>query len=618
MIYEQNLEKMQKFQTGLYNRICETDFSWDVDRIEIEYARNEEPVVVYIQNDGTRVYLNSRYNPSKEAEKFMGDFVDLPEKATLVMIGFGNGAHIREFISKSQKDGTNCIVYEPCKDLFMKILHEVDVTDILGDSRVHIIVKDINDKYTEIFLEIYISNVNEKTNKHISLPKYRQVFPEDCNSFLEVLKNRYDDIAIEKNTIHKYGERVAYNTIHNMCFLPGCRSGVEYMNKFPKDLPGIVVAAGPSLEKNVELLKKAKGHALIIVVDTAIKIVMSHGIIPDMVISIDNHKPVHLFDVKGLEKIPFLAEMAANTEVLEFLKSEQLIFYSADSIVWDKLFREAGSEIRQIYAGGTVAIDAMANLIEWGFKRIIMVGQDLMLTGNKFHAGEEKIEDLSAFRGCRIIKIKDIYGNDGYTYPDFYIYIREIEKLAGRFDVQFIDATEGGAFINNTDIMTLEEAINEYCTNEYDIDGIIQNNERIFVGDKKDLPYRKMHEMKEHLIDMKLSLEQGVDACEQGWTLLENKQYDVEKLKNINAILEDVDSKYENFDESVCVLKCASDGYYEFEDEFYLIEDDHIKESIRMYKKSAAYYQSIADAIPKIIEMVDGAMKCWDSMYDEK
>ena len=117
---------------------------------------------------------------------------------------------------------------------------------------------------------------------------------------------------------------------------------------------------------------------------------------------------------------------------------------------------------------------------------------------------------------------------------------------------------------------------------------------------------------------MKLSLEQGVDACEQGWTLLENKQYDVEKLKNINAILEDVDSKYENFDESVCVLKCASDGYYEFEDEFYLIEDDHIKESIRMYKKSAAYYQSIADAIPKIIEMVDGAMKCWDSMYDEK
>ena len=81
MIYEQNLEKMQYFQNALYNNICDSDFMWDENRAELEYARNGEPVVAYIREDGTKVYLNSKYNPSKEAEKFMGDFISAYRQA---------------------------------------------------------------------------------------------------------------------------------------------------------------------------------------------------------------------------------------------------------------------------------------------------------------------------------------------------------------------------------------------------------------------------------------------------------------------------------------------------------------------------------------------------------
>lgn len=616
MIYEQNLSQLKYSEHDIYEKICDSDFYWDGSRSIVEYAKNGEPIVVYIREDGKKEYLNSRYNPTKEAEKFMEDSVDLPEKATLVLIGFGNGAHIREFISKSKNEDTNCIVYEPCKDLFMRILHDIDITDILKDKRVHIVVNGINNKKAGVYSEIYISSVNRKSNKHIALPKYRNLFPEACDDFLKVLKNTYEDIEVERNTVRVYGERAANNGIQNLCYLPGCYSSAEYIDKFPKDLPGIVVSAGPSLEKNVEMLKKAKGRALIITVDTAVKTVMSHGIIPDMVISIDNHKPVRLFDVKGLEKVPFLAEMAANTEVLEFLKPEKLIFYSADSPVWDELFATVGSGIRQIYAGGTVAIDAMANLIEWGFKTIIMVGQDLMLTGNRYHAGENKIQDFSDLP-YRVVKVKDIYGEEGYTTSDFAIYIREIAKVAERFDVKFIDATEGGALIENTEIMTLQEAIEQYCSKECDIDQIISNNRCLFIDEQKNLPFQKLQKMKEHLMSMKDMLEQGVSACEKGWTLLEHKQFDVQSLKEINALLEEVDAQYADFEESVYVLKCASDGYYEFEDDFYQVESDHIQESIRMYKKSAAYYKSIADAIPRVVDMVEQAIERWHKMYNE-
>lgn len=65
------------------------------------------------------------------------------------------------------------------------------------------------------------------------------------------------------------------------------------------------------------------------------------------------------------------------------------------------------------------------------------------------------------------------------------------------------------------------------------------------------------------------------------------------------------------------MLKCASDGYFEFEDDFYMVESDHIQEAIRMYKKSAAYYKSIADAIPKVVDMVEQAIERWHKMHNE-
>ena len=616
MCFEKNLEQLKICHDCLYEKVVDTTFEWDENRVTIEKARNGEPVVVYIK-DGIKQYLNSRYNPSKEAEKYMEDAVNLTQKSTLVIVGFGNGFHVREFIDKVEEADTNCIVFEPSKDIFMRILHDIDISDILSNQRVHIVVHGMNDAIGTFLCSEYIHVVNEKTNIHIVLPKYQQLFPETCEEIVNTLRNRYQDLIVERNTIKKYGEQGAYNYIHNMCFLPGCRSSVEYIGKFPKGLPGIVVSAGPSLEKNVELLKKVKGRAVILVVDSAIRMVMSKGIIPDMVITMDNHKPVQLFEVPGVEKIPFLIDMSANTEVLEKVKPEKLVVYSADSIIIDQLFKETGSDVRQIYVGGSVALDAMANFVEWGLKTIIFIGQDLMFTNNKVHAGEDEIQDMSQF-SYKVVKVKDIYGNEGYTTGDYNIYIREIEKLAERLpDVHFVDATEGGAFIKNTEIMTLQDAIDRYCSKEYNLAEILNYPTKLFVDENAELPIRKMYEMQKHLEKMKKTMEKGVDACNRGAYLLENRNYDVIQLKKINELLQYVDNQYEHFDESVMVLKCTSESYYEFEDSFYVQEEDDILEAIRMYKKSAAFYKSIADAIPKVSSMVDGAIERWNRMYGE-
>ena len=85
----------------------------------------------------------------------------------------------------------------------------------------------------------------------------------------------------------------------------------------------------------------------------------------------------------------------------------------------------------EIFAGGSVALDAMALAIDWGFKRIIMIGQDLAMTGNKQYADGENLNQNTSFNSPTLY-VKDIYGNDVLTKKDYYTFIRSIEDLAYR------------------------------------------------------------------------------------------------------------------------------------------------------------------------------------------
>ena len=83
-------------------------------------------------------------------------------------------------------------------------------------------------------------------------------------------------------------------------------------------MPAIVVAAGPSLNKNIDELKRAKGKAFIIAVDTAIKPLLKKGIIPDMFAIVDGKKPIELVQNEEVKKIPLLTSISASHDVLEY------------------------------------------------------------------------------------------------------------------------------------------------------------------------------------------------------------------------------------------------------------------------------------------------------------
>ncbi len=73
--------------------------------------------------------------------------------------------------------------------------------------------------------------------------------------------------------------------------------GIQFFYKKDKlkNIPAFFVAAGPSLEKNIQELKRVKDHGLIICADVILYRLMDEGIEPDIVVTIDPSDTIQKF-----------------------------------------------------------------------------------------------------------------------------------------------------------------------------------------------------------------------------------------------------------------------------------------------------------------------------------
>ena len=102
---------------------------------------------------------------------------------------------------------------------------------------------------------------------------------------------------------------------------------VNYVSTPPLELlrdrfagdPGVVIAAGPSLARNIDQLGALKGKAVLCAVQTALRPLTEHGIVPDFVTSLDFHEMSRKFfeGIAHLDQIHLVAEPKATWHVID-------------------------------------------------------------------------------------------------------------------------------------------------------------------------------------------------------------------------------------------------------------------------------------------------------------
>lgn len=464
-VYQKNMACIRESNPYLWETLLEPEESAYEVFSDISVTGEK---IVGITADGKEWYFNSRYAPEEAVNVWAESVTVQNYESILIVFGFSNGMYLRKLIEKYPDN--IIIIYEPNSTLMQLVLNEIDITDCLEHEKVFLAVGEKGKRLFTEYVQTLIKYTKYKLVDWFVVPNYRKLFELEYLKVQYIYMNWMRQITLDRNTFILLQDEFAENYLANMYefFRNSTIDGLAecFQNIDREQYPAIVVSAGPSLDKNIQELKKAKGKAFLIVVDTALKAVLRAGIIPDLAITIDPHKPLVLFEDDRIRKLPMIFCVMSNKEVIDRQEGKKIYFGDSESYI-QKVYDQYGKPLSTLETGGSVACNAFSTAVFLGFKKIILVGQDLAYPNGKEHTkdaydneAENKLKD-----GKRYFEVEDIYGGKVLTEENMDAYRLWFETQIVRYPkLHVIDATEGGAKIRGTEILTLNETIERECS----------------------------------------------------------------------------------------------------------------------------------------------------------
>jgi len=435
----------------------------DEHLLETILTRVDNCPTLFVHRESGSYYLHSRYDPRREAQTVI-DNIDASGYDHVIFYGLGLGYHLQAFLEKHPQISFS--IYEPVPEIFKAYLSHFDLRD-LPQRRLHEIAVETSPQDAQAFLQRIVAQIQNKI-LFVDLPSYRNAFPEKHNVFLkqfqETVSNRRTNLATDV----AFEKRWIVNSLLNFkAVLNTPNILVERAGHF-KNQPAILVAAGPSLDYELENLKhiKENGQAYIFTVGSAVNSLLSAGIRPDAQCTYDpgadNQGMVFARITKeGINDIPLIFGSSVGYEVLQNYPGQNKLHMitSQDTISSYLLKLDNENQLDGVMDAPTIAIVTLQLLYKLGFNPIILVGQNLAYADNNYYAGG--IEYGDKFRLTQtdgLICVKDVEGKEVYTSLVFDRMRANMEQFIQHMtDVNIINTTRGGAAIKGTTYHTLDE-----------------------------------------------------------------------------------------------------------------------------------------------------------------
>jgi len=281
-----------------------------------------------------------------------------------------------------------------------------------------------------------------------------QLLPESMMT--ENLKEYF----IQESSYRNQKELLDFNFQYNLSYMKKNPQQVMDADLLRQNFFGktvYIVAAGPSLDKNVEELKKREADSIILTTGTAFLKLMHLRITPDYMIETDANERT-LFHLRYYEdsKIPMLLLSTANCFFMEKHKGEKYLIFQRDYEKSEAYRSINGGHLYQ--TGGSVATVALDIMIYFKAKRIVFLGLDLAFTNDRAHASMTSGE-LATDKN-ELVLVPGYYKDQVYADSKFNIYRKWMERRLLEEDaksIQIINATEGGSFIKGMEHIPLIE-----------------------------------------------------------------------------------------------------------------------------------------------------------------
>ncbi|EGH2050925.1 motility associated factor glycosyltransferase family protein [Campylobacter jejuni] len=401
---------------------------------------------------------------------YQGILEKTPRYPFICIYGIGNALLIKN-LAKHYK---HLFVFESEIELFILALSTIDLSEELKVYKVVLfdcVAKD---------LEIQIAMIFDQQ----SILEYLSLYEMFISSHYYL--KYYETSILSLNELCIKSASVAIRNADITCFLPLLTHG-QFLQNIPSMLESIpfqrilserknkfenaiVVSAGPSLAKQLPLLKACQDKAVIFCADGALSMLEKEGIVPDYVTNLDfTDLAMKFFQNKENLKQSIIAlECATHPNIVHSLKAENCMIVLRNKALYQRFNL---NDFGYIDTGTHVSHFSYTLALALGFKNIIMIGQDLAFDkeGNSHSKGFDFGEKFSGEENIDKLKVPAYAGKgEVLTHITWNDYRIKLEYLFACNDqkAKFYNATEGGARINFTEELSFKECCEKFLTKE--------------------------------------------------------------------------------------------------------------------------------------------------------
>ncbi|EAL3114839.1 DUF115 domain-containing protein, partial [Campylobacter coli] len=477
----------------------------------------------------------------------------------LYFYGFGNGILFKALLQN--KNHQHIVVFEKDIEIIWIMFHILDFSNELQSARLMVL------QTSSLDIEFFSNFCSSKPFFQFSriyflelMSHYYERFHEDILGLNKKLAENF------KNSIVSYGndpldalqgiEQFVYN-------LPQMITHPSYKELLSKRKgisdTAIIVSTGPSLTKQLPLLKKYASKATIFCADSSYPILAKHDIKPDYVCMLERDEIVaECFnnDFGEFDKdIVFIVKSVTHPHTIKYLQKNNrafiLVSTYASFIQYLKL-----DYFGYFNMGFSVAHMNFLLTIHLKYKNIILIGQDLAYAKDgqthsqgfihaNLHNGdyERDLDKFSttAYGGNGKVQSSEIWTLFRHNFE------KDIVNIKMNYHITTYNCTEGGARIEGT----IEKPFLWACENllDKDLNKPFEKLEPLSLNKQNEFllkAYYKVYQSIKHCRDFNDNFIKVYDKIKNSFTSLQNSQ------KNeifIQEIIQDIDKTKTQIDE---------------------------------------------------------------------
>lgn len=418
----------------------------------IKFCESKSGITVpYYDKEGKSHFIHSKFDPVKEGQKIAEHY---GKPGLKIVFGLGGAFHLYPFLTA--KKITAIIILEKDPAIVKSLFQVFDYSYLFSNVRVHFLVDINKEQFVSYLVRTYLPSIHGdlevvslQTQINYNKEYYTRLFPA-INDAIEIIS---DDFTVQSY----FGKKWFSNAVHNLVVAENNTHTLGPIRN------AAVIAAGPSLEKQIDYLLEIRDDLFLIATDTSLPFLLHKKIEPDCVISIDcQHITYHHF-MKGFPaNIPLVLDISS-PRLFNRYSNNTLFFGSTHP--FSRYINKYWRQFPEVdISGGNVTHAALSLASRLGARKAYLFGADFSYPDGKIYARSTYLYDYFeksqskknpllhqclgiVFRNSSIVKIRN-NKKIRYTTKPMINYKNRLESFAGDLPMNIIPVPGDGETIN--------------------------------------------------------------------------------------------------------------------------------------------------------------------------